>query len=35
MDFFQKNLGVTWGHIYQHHSCIKKSFKQKKILPIL
>ena len=30
MDFFQKNLGVTWGHIYQHHSCIKKSFKQKK-----
>ena len=35
MDFFQKNLGVTWGHIYQHHSCIKKSFKQKKNWPIL
>ncbi len=32
MDFFSKKLGLTWGHIYQHHSCIKKSFKQKKKL---
>ena len=33
MDFFQKKkLGVTWGHIYQHHSCKKKTFKQNKNL---
>jgi hypothetical protein len=31
MDFFQKKLRVTWLPLYQHHSCIKKSFRSKKI----
>jgi hypothetical protein len=32
MEFFRKNLGVTWWHKYQHHSCIKEWFGPKKNL---
>jgi hypothetical protein len=32
MDFFSEKLGVTWWHLYQHHSCIKKSIRPNKKL---